>query len=100
MSVGDRMSALWTRMITPRPREFESNQAANVALVAGIAALVIGVFYMPFAIVSGLFALVCGILGLRRSRWMEMGRNQAIAGIVLGGIATISAAYFLTSALG
>lgn len=95
MSFGDRVSDLWIKLITPNRAQLESNQAANTALVAGIAALVIGVVYMPFALVSGLFGVVSGFIGLRRSRWMDKGRNQAIAGLVLGGIATFSSLYFL-----
>lgn len=66
-----------------------SNGLGIAALVVGIAALVLSWF--PFlGLVLGIVALVLGIVGLRKaSRLQARNEGQAIAGVVMGSIATL-----------
>lgn len=70
----------------PRP-----NNVAIAALIVGILA-VLGTITIIGGVVLGLVAVVLGVVGLSKSRELQRGRGQAIAGIVLGGIALLLSA--------
>lgn len=68
---------------------------AVTALVLGIVAIVIGVWTpIPvlgliaafFAFIPAVLAVIFGVLAVRRSALVHVGRGAAITGIVLGGV--------------
>jgi len=66
---------------TTQPKS--GNGLAVASLVCGI----IGIFI--FSVILGPLALIFGIIGLQRANRGAKGRGMAIAGIVLGAIATV-----------
>lgn len=71
----------------------QSNGMATAALTCGIVGILVA--WMPFVVVIGIglgvLALVFGIKGLKRSSTAGSGRGVAIAGIVTGGLALLTA---------
>lgn len=63
------------------------NGMAIAALVLGV--IGVGIGWMPFLVVIGLvaaiLAIIFGVIGLRRSRELGVGRSQAIVGLTTGG---------------
>lgn len=70
----------------PRP-----NNVAIAALIVGILA-VLATITIIGGMVLGLVAVVLGGVGVSKSGELQRGRGQAIAGIVLGGIALLLSA--------
>ena len=66
-----------------------SNGAGTAALAVGIIALLVS--WIPFlGLILALVALVLGVVGLRKaSRGQATNKNQAVAGVVTGGIALL-----------
>ena len=70
-----------------RPQSPQTNPAAIVSVVAGIAAVVASVFFS--IVVGGVLALVAwlaGSYGIQQAKKGMGGRAMAIAGMVLGGV--------------
>jgi len=72
-----------------------SNGMAVTSMVLGIVAIVTGIWApIPvigliaafFAFVPGVLAVIFGVVGIRRSLAVGVGRGNSIAGIVLGGV--------------
>jgi hypothetical protein len=82
--------------MVPQPYEAPRNLQAKRAIINGLISLVLSVFTLftlaGFAgLITGTLAIVYGFLGLRAARQLpgNMGRRQAIIGIVLGGLAWV-----------
>jgi hypothetical protein len=73
----------------PQPRQ--NNGMAIASLVCGIAGLFL------FGVVLGPLAVIFGALGLSRANRGASGRGMAIAGLVLGLIATVVAVILLVA---
>ncbi|MFF2524645.1 DUF4190 domain-containing protein [Streptomyces liangshanensis] len=72
-----------------------ANGMGVAALVLGIVALVIGCIW-GIGIILGILALIFGIVGRRRARRGEANNGGvALAGIILGSVATVLGALFL-----
>jgi len=72
-----------------------SNGMATAALVLGIVAIVFGVwmiipivglFFAFISFVPAVLGVVFGVLGLRQSARIHVGRGAALAGLVTGGV--------------
>ena len=79
--------------MVPQPYEAPRNLRATRAIINGFISLVLSVFTLftlaGFAgLITGTLAIVYGCLGLRAARQLpsDLGRRQAIIGIVLGGL--------------
>jgi len=74
---------------TAQPR----NGLGIAALVVGILALLLAVFFFPLGLLLGVVAIILGIVGMRRvSRGQATNRGMAISGVVLGVLALLVAA--------
>ena len=73
-----------------------TNRIATSAMVVGIVALVLSVIPLIGAVAGfplGGYAAVAGIIGLLISKKSGQGRGASIAGIILGGLALVIAAF-------
>ncbi|HEV8055763.1 MAG TPA: DUF4190 domain-containing protein [Nocardioidaceae bacterium] len=74
---------------TAQPR----NGLGIAALVVGILALLLAVYFFPLGLLLGVVAIILGIVGMRRvSRGQATNRGMAISGVVLGVLALLIAA--------
>jgi hypothetical protein len=75
----------------PQPPPRQSNGLAIASLVCGI----VGMLF--FGIVLGPLAVIFGAVGLSRANRGASGRGQAIAGLILGIVATVLAIVILAA---
>ena len=77
--------------------EKKTNVPAIIALVAGILAVVLGifgwttarVFVVVIGIVLGALGIVCGAVGMKKAKELGTGKGLAIAGLVCGIVGTV-----------
>jgi hypothetical protein len=75
----------------PQPQQQASNGLAIASLVCGIAG------FLVFGVVLGPLAVIFGAIGLSRANRGASGRGMAIAGLVLGVLATVIAIVLLVA---
>ena len=77
--------------------EKKTNVPAIIALVAGVVAVIIGifgwtsarVFVVVIGIVLGIVGIVCGAIGMKKAKEFGSGKGLAIAGLICGIIGTV-----------
>lgn len=74
------------------PQRAPSNGMGTAALVLGILALLLSVFFFPLGLLLGIAAIVGGFLGRRRvQQGLATNGGVSIAGLVLGIVAVVIA---------
>ncbi len=87
---------------TPLPEPVPlTNGLATAALVLGVLGLSLALNPVLFllAVPVGLAALVLGVLGTGRARELRVGKGQAIAGAITGGLAAVLGLLWIAGAI-